>query len=127
MLQEVEMDGVTPIGNPVQILDRAASDRPLVEALDIIRTAEEVYILFFSSHCISSLQHDVRYATATNVMGPHTQNPTPLLSPGDYGLQAPGGATVTKDGTKMGFHANCPAGRCMFERAIQIFGMTVTT
>ena len=47
MLQEVGPDGVTPIGNPVQILDRDDSDGPLVEAPDIIRTAEGVYILFF--------------------------------------------------------------------------------
>jgi hypothetical protein len=72
MLQEVEADGVTPIGKPVQILDRDDSDGPLVEALDIVRTAEGVYILFHSSHCFTSPQYDVRYATATNVMGPYT-------------------------------------------------------
>jgi len=127
MLQEVEADGVTPIGKAVQILDRDDSDGPLVEAPDIIRTAKGVYILFHSSHCFTSLQYGVRYAVATNVMGPYTKNPTPLLATGDYGLQAPGGATVTKDGTKMVFHANCPAGRCMYERSIRISRTVVTT
>jgi beta-xylosidase len=112
MLQEVESDGVTPIGNPVQILDRDASDGPLVEAPDIIRTAEGVFILF---HSFTSLQYDVRYATATNVMGPYTKNPTPLLATGDYVVQAPGAATVAKDETKMVFHS------------IPISGTTVTT
>lgn len=127
MLQEVEADGVNPTGKAVQILDRDDSDGPLVEAPNIIRTAEGVYILFHSSHCFTSLQYDVRYATATNVMGPYTKNPTPLLTTGDYSLQAPGGATITKDGTKMVFHADCPAGRCMYERNIQISRTTVTT
>ena len=54
MLQEVEADGVTPIGKPVQILDRDDSDGPLVEAPGIVRTAEGVYILFHSSHRFTS-------------------------------------------------------------------------
>jgi len=86
MLQEVESDGATPIGNLIQVLDRDASDGLLVEAPDIIRTAEGIYILFHSSHCLNPLLYDVRYATATNVMGPYMKNPALLLATGDYRL-----------------------------------------
>jgi len=85
-LQEVESDGATPIGNLIQVLDRDASDGLLVEAPDIIRTAEGIYILFHSSHCLNPLLYDVRYATATNVMGPYMKNPALLLATGDYRL-----------------------------------------
>lgn len=36
MLQEMEADGVTPTGNPVQILDRGPYDGPLIEAPALI-------------------------------------------------------------------------------------------
>jgi hypothetical protein len=36
MLQEMEADGVTPTGDPVQILDRGQSDGPLIEAPALI-------------------------------------------------------------------------------------------
>lgn len=36
MLQKLNSDGVTPTGNPVQILDRDANDGPLIEAPSLV-------------------------------------------------------------------------------------------
>lgn len=36
ILQKIESDGVTPTGNPVQILDRGTADSPLIKALDLV-------------------------------------------------------------------------------------------
>lgn len=36
MLQKLASDGVTPTGNPVQILDRDSNDGPLIEAPSLI-------------------------------------------------------------------------------------------
>lgn len=36
MLQALESDGVTPNGDPVQILDRSDADGPLIEAPDLV-------------------------------------------------------------------------------------------
>ncbi|RDW69292.1 arabinanase [Coleophoma cylindrospora] len=127
MLQQMAADGITAVGDPVQILDRGDADGPLVEAPSLVRTSAGTYILFFSSNCFSTTLYDVSYATASSVKGPYTKSSAPLLVTGDYGLQAPGGATVAKDASAIVFHANCPAGRCMFERAITISGTTVTT
>lgn len=65
MLQELESNGVTLVGDPVKILDITKSNRPLVEASKIIRTDQGIYYLFFSSHCYTSPQHNVKYAHAT--------------------------------------------------------------
>jgi beta-xylosidase len=125
LLQELENDGVTPIGDPVQILDRTPNDGPLVEAPRIIRTSGGVYFLSFSSHCFSSPQYNVKYATSTFVKGPYDRASMPLLQTGDYGLTSPGGASISRDGTKMVFHANCPTGRCMYATAVEITGTTI--
>jgi hypothetical protein len=50
-----------------------------------------------------------------------------MVTNNPYEVTAPGGATATTDGKAVVFHANCPAGRCMFERAITISGTNVTT
>lgn len=120
LLHELKSDGVTPVGEPTIILDIIKSDGPLVEAPDIIRTDEGTYYLFFSSHCFTSLGYDVKYAHAKSIKGPYTRIDRPLLQTGDFGLQAPGGATVSLDGTKMVFHANCGGWRCMYVGAIDI-------
>lgn len=120
LLQELESDGITPIGEPTTILNIIKSDGPLVEAPNIIRTQDGTYYLFFSSHCFTSLGYNIKYAHATSLKGPYTRVPRPLLQTGDFGLEAPGGATVSPDGTKMVFHANCGGWRCMYAGAIDI-------
>lgn len=120
MLQEMKNDGITLVGEPKIILDIDKTDGPLVEAPDIIRTDDGTYYLFFSSHCFTSLGYNVKYAHATSVKGPYTRAPRPLLQTGDFGLKAPGGATVSSDGKRMVFHANCEGWRCMYASAIDI-------
>lgn len=120
LLHELEQDGVTPIGKPTTILNIIKSDGPLIEAPNIIRTQDGTYYLFFSSNCFTSLGYNVKYAHAQSVKGPYTRVPRPLLQTGDFDLRAPGGATVSTDGTKMVFHANCGGWRCMYSSAIDI-------
>jgi beta-xylosidase len=120
MLQQMQSDGVTRVGNPIQILDITPSDGPLVEAPRIIRTEEGIYFLTFSSHCDISPEYNVKYATSTSVKGPYVRASTPLLQTGDYGLVSPGGASIASDGTKMVFHANCGIFRCMYVAALNI-------
>jgi beta-xylosidase len=58
MLQQVASDGFTPVGDPIQILDRDDADGPLVEAPDLI-LVNGVYVLFFSSNCFDSTLYDI--------------------------------------------------------------------
>lgn len=117
MLQQVGNDGITKIGAPTQILGRTDDDGPLVEAPQIIRSSEGRYILFFSSHCFTSSDYNVKYATATSVKGPYTRGDDALLETNDFNLTSPGGGTSLPEGGLMVFHGNCNAGgsnRCMF-------------
>jgi beta-xylosidase len=125
MLQAVETDGTTTVGELVQILDRGDSDGPLVEAPSLI-LRDGIYYLFFSSHCFTSPEYDVRYATSESLTGPYTKAEGALLITGDWGLDAPGGATVSDDGDMIMFHANCAAGRCSFIGELGYDGTTVS-
>ncbi|OJI81970.1 hypothetical protein ABZX51_001759 [Aspergillus tubingensis] len=120
MLQQLNDDGVTPVGDPVQILTNEKVDGPLVEAPDIIRTDRGIYYLFFSSHCYTSSKYSVKYAWSTSLKGPYTRAERPLFRTGDFGLKSPGGATASIDGSKIVFHAFCGDYRCMFAAAMNI-------
>ncbi|EQL33000.1 hypothetical protein BDFG_04898 [Blastomyces dermatitidis ATCC 26199] len=125
LLQKMKADGIRADGEAVQILDRVAKeDGPLVEAPSLIRSAQGVYFLFYSSHCSDSRAYDVKYATARRITGPYVRAERPLLKTGDFGLVAPGGASVSKDGGKIAFHADCgDEGRCMWVAAVEIDGL----
>jgi beta-xylosidase len=125
MLQELESDGVTPVGDPIPILHRTDSDGPLVEAPRLVRSQEGIYFLTFSAHCFTTPQYDVRYATSTSLKGPYTRVTEILLKSGDYGLVAPGGASISSDGTKIVFHANCGNFRCMYAAAVTLNHTTI--
>ena len=125
MLQQVEDDLLTLVGDPVQILTNDAQDGPDVEAPCLVRSSGGVYFLFYSSNCYTTPNYTVRYATASSITGPYTRH-TPLLATGDFGLTAPGGATVGPKGVYMVFHANCPAGRCLHTGQISLSGTTAT-
>lgn len=71
LLQELENDGITPIGGPTTILSIIKSAGPLVEAPNIVRTEDGIYYLLFSSYCFTSLGYNVKYAHATSVKGPY--------------------------------------------------------
>jgi beta-xylosidase len=133
MVQEVDAaDGVTKVGRPVMILDREEVDGPLVEAPSLAYLegrdgdGEGRYVLFYSSHCWIEGGYNVNYATAEGVLGPYRKSRyNPLLETGDFGLTAPGGATVVDREGRLVFHANCPEGRCMFEVEFLVDGMDV--
>lgn len=121
MLQQVEADGITKVGDPIQILDRTDADGPLVEAPTIMRTTAGEYVLFFSSGCFTEPTYNVNTAMATNVTGPYTRSTAPLVSTDDsFGLTAPGGATPLHDGSGIVFHADCADGRCMYESRVAV-------
>ncbi|PGH13049.1 hypothetical protein AJ79_03886 [Helicocarpus griseus UAMH5409] len=123
-LQKVEGDGVTKVGEPIAILDRDETAGPLVEAPSLILSPEGVYFLFYSTHCYTSPKYDVRYATSRSITGPYVKAKESLIKTGDFGLTSPGGATVAGDGKRILFHANCPAGRCMYASDLDLQGET---
>ncbi|GKZ25881.1 hypothetical protein AbraIFM66951_001466 [Aspergillus brasiliensis] len=120
MLQQLQDDGVTPVGDPVQILTNEKVDGPLVEAPAIIRTDRGIYYLFFSSHCFTSSKYSVKYAWSRSLKGPYTRAERALFQTGDFGLKSPGGATASVDGSRIVFHAFCGDYRCMFAAAMNI-------
>lgn len=107
MLQEVDKDGVTMIGDPIQILDRDDSDGPLIEAPSLHLSDDGIYFLFFSSSCFTTPRYDTSYATATNIQGPYTKSGRPLLVTGDGpDLVGPGGLDIIHGGTMVVFHGH---------------------
>lgn len=128
MLQEMKVnDWITPVGSPVQILDRTDEDGALVEAPAIIRTSDGHYILFYSSHCFNDVKYDVKYAVATSITGPYTRKGA-LLKTGNYGglnLQSPGGATPAPGGDVLLFHGGLGSPRVLYTVDMKISGGTV--
>lgn len=131
-LQRMLADAITPDGDPITLLDRNESDGPLIEAPDIIRSHEGIYFLFFSSGCTRAPSYDVKYATASNVTGPYTRAPFPLLQTGDWGLLAPGSVGIHDNGVggyNMAFQSriSMPQGRvrAMFSTELQFNGTMV--
>ena len=117
MLQEVSADdGTTPIGDPVQILDRGDADGPLVEAPSLMRVPDAtsaggwLYILFFSSNCYAGGQYDTSYATSSNGIKnggkDYAKAGKPLLVTGTSGLYSPGGLDVDPGAKRVLFHAD---------------------
>ncbi|KAK3707877.1 hypothetical protein LTR37_011879 [Vermiconidia calcicola] len=96
MLQQVEEDGYTKIGDAIEILDRDEADGPLVEAPSLVKN-EGIYYLTFSSNMYDTDKYDTSFATATSVTGPYTkaQAPdAPILTSDMQGLYGPGGADI---------------------------------
>ena len=135
MLQEVDaLDGVTLIGEPVQVLDRdAAIDGPLVEAPELALLNGDgygndggVYVLLYSNHCWDGPLYSVNYAVSRvedggSVKGPFKRpvGAKPLIQTGDgFNVTAPGGAAWAEGGGWIVFHGNCEQGRCLFGATI---------
>lgn len=120
MLQEVSvLDGATKKGNPVELLDRIASeDGALIEAPELQRLGDGTYVLFYSSHCFNDPRYNIKYAWSTSVTGPYRRAAKPLLQTSDFTLRGPGGVTTgrTDDGDDfIGFHGYCEDnGRCLY-------------
>ncbi|KAF4456336.1 hypothetical protein F53441_1495 [Fusarium austroafricanum] len=117
MLQEIEGDGVTFIGDAVKIFDRVGEeDGVLVEAPNIVKVGGK-YVLFFSSHDFRDPLYNVKYAFADKLTGPYTRASEPLIKKPDFGLDGPGGATSNDAGDAMVFHGWCGEERnirCMY-------------
>ena len=106
MLQQLAADGVTPVNNPIALLDRGDADGPLIEAPNLLLYGE-TYFLFFSSNCFSTTLYDVSYATASSVKGPFSKSSAPLMVTNNpFEITAPGGAMTTADGKNMVCHVN---------------------
>ncbi|GAB7353435.1 hypothetical protein MBLNU459_g3903t1 [Dothideomycetes sp. NU459] len=106
LIQQLAADALTPVGSPVQILDRNSNDGPLVEAPSLTRSSDGSYVLFFSSNCYASKWYDVTYAFADNVLGPYVKaGPMAVTGRPDAALYSPGGADVDADAQHAVFHA----------------------
>ena len=135
MLQKMAADGLTPVGNPVQLIDREAIDGPLIEAPSLMRSGN-TYILFFSSNCYTTSLYDVSYATSVNgIYGPWEKSHAPyaplLVTGSNNGkLWAPGSLSVAQDGQHVVFHADAvhawTANRPMWAGTISVNGRVVT-
>ncbi|EXJ79659.1 hypothetical protein A1O3_07939 [Capronia epimyces CBS 606.96] len=131
MLQQVGPDGVSLIGDVIQILDRDDLDGPLVEAPSLHRSEEGIYFLFFSSNCYTTPKYDVSYATATDINGPYTKSGRPLLVTNDANLVGPGGLDIIKGGGMVVFHGhmtinNDPAYKKQAEEVAASTGKPIT-
>lgn len=124
LLQRVTDDGVTPLGEPVQILDRDDSDGPLVEAPNLVLHGD-TYYLFYSTHCFTDPTYDVRYATASSITGPYKKTGNQLVKTGDDSLSSPGGGTVCSCGDRILFHGFCDKGRCTYSARVTLAESTV--
>ncbi|KAL2130888.1 hypothetical protein VTI74DRAFT_5818 [Chaetomium olivicolor] len=147
LLQEVDdQDGVTLVGEPLEILDReAAVDGPLVEAPELFFARPESqpdgrgrYVLFYSNHCWDDPGYSVNYAVGEvggGVAGPYRRSGSnPLVGTGDaFNITAPGGAAVVASqpgnggggGGWMVFHGDCAQGRCLYGAEMVVLGETV--
>lgn len=126
MLQEMDVDDwTTPVGSPVELLDRTAADGPLIEAPNIIGTPDGYYVLFYSSYCFTDPQYDVKYATSKSVSGPYTRKGE-ILATGSFGLNSPGGATATPQGDVLLFHANCSSPNTGGLRCMHTIDMSIS-
>ena len=124
MLQKVASDGITPIGGPIQLLDRDDNDGPLIEAPSLTRIGGKYY-LFFSSNCYDSPQYDTSFAVSDSIAGPYTKRGPLFLSGRMGGLVAPGGADVSPDGRFLVFHAGDVNSRYMYTARLSFDGREV--
>jgi beta-xylosidase len=112
MLQKVARDAITPLGLPIQILDRDDNDGPLIEAPSMARVGNK-YFLFFSSNCYSSPLYDTSFAVSDSITGPYTKRGPMFLSGDLGGLIGPGGADIAPDGAFLALHAGPVGSRHM--------------
>jgi hypothetical protein len=80
VLQEVASNGVTKIGNKIQLLHHDDSEGPCIDAPSIVRIGGK-YFLFYSSQCWDSGFYDVKFATSKRVYGPYKKGGQLLISP----------------------------------------------
>lgn len=103
MIQEVDQDGVTKIGNMTQLVDNDGdSDCGNTESPTMMRDALGRYVLYFSTGFFQAATYTVSYAVSTtSVYGPYTRASDPFLATGVYNMRGPGVADVLNDGLFM--------------------------
>ena len=105
MLQQVQQDGYTKIGGPVEIWNnRGDVDHYQTEAPIFVKGDDGTYFLFYSTGCYTDSSYTTSYVTSRSISGQYG-NPQVLLKNGDYGLFGPGGADITLSGGQMVFHS----------------------
>ncbi|KAK5083251.1 hypothetical protein LTR70_007967 [Exophiala xenobiotica] len=106
MLQQVsKADGISKIGDPIQILDRSDADGPLVEAPSLFYNNEfSLYFLTFSSNCYSTDLYDIGFAYSTCLDTEFVKSKYPLMTTQSIGVFGPGGADMTDDGKYALYH-----------------------
>jgi len=131
MLQKMSSDGLTAVGEPVQVLDRDANDGPLIEAPNLL-LQDGIYFIFFSSNCFNTDLYDISYATSTSITGPYEKGgpAKPFKVTGNNGLTAPGGLSVMPSNNNFAvFHDTSnpnPLTRPMFIAQITFSGTEAT-
>lgn len=103
MLQRVEEDGLTKIGDEIKILANGEYDGGNIQAPVMSKAADGTYVLYFSSNCYTTADYATSYATGPSPTGPFEKTAFPLLLTGN-GIWGPGGASVTVGGEFMAFH-----------------------
>lgn len=104
LLQEVQADGVTLVGDAYQMLDNdGASDDGIVEAPSLLHGQDDQYYLFFSSGCYLTDDYTVSYAVAPTLKGDYARK-SALFQAGSDGMTRPGGADIFRDGSHLVFH-----------------------
>lgn len=126
VIQEVQADGTTKIGDPITLLTNSQYDGPLVEAPYMYRNADGIYVLFFSSNCYETDLYDVSYATSTSPTGPFEKSSTPLFITGTQGLIGPGGGSLADDGTSWAMHGYESTERVGGRRSMYVTTLTLT-
>ncbi|KAK5088435.1 hypothetical protein LTR05_002653 [Lithohypha guttulata] len=105
LLQQIEEDGVTRIGEPIEVLDRDEADGVLVEAPSLFYSeSQELYFMTFSSNCYSTEHYDISFAFSEHLTMPFTKSSYPLITTQTGPVTAPGGADMTPDGKFALFH-----------------------
>ncbi|KAJ5165819.1 hypothetical protein N7492_006115 [Penicillium capsulatum] len=121
LLQGLDSDAMSPVGDSTPILERDDTDGPLIEALSLVKVGNTFYLAF--SNMYDSKKYDVSFATSPALTGPYekARDPdAPLLQSGD-----------SRDGSKIVFHAfknskDINDGRAMYYADIHVEGSKIS-
>jgi beta-xylosidase len=111
LLQQVEKDGVSLIGDPVELLLNFRYDGPNIKAPALVYN-DDKYYLIHNSRCYAHQTYTVHYAVSYDgINGPYHKQPRPLLVTSQkingVELHAPGGVDVDpSNSSRIVFHSD---------------------
>ena len=111
MLQQVKVDGVSLVDQPIELLTNTRYDGPNIEAPSLVYHDQKHYLLY-NSRCWANQTYNVKYAVSYDgVEGPYHKSPRPLLVSGQklngVELHAPGGVEVDpSNSSRIVFHSD---------------------